>query len=371
MRNRDRFRGCLCGGAVGDALGYPVKDAEDSEIFRRWGENGITEYAPDEGGVAEVSANTQLTLYTANALLAASTARRVTGEKTRPYRQYLIDCYRDWYRAQEKNDGVASAGTCAWLCGIPELNDSRAPDIVCAEVLSGDRYGSVRNPVNAEQGSGGLTRVAPVGLFFGSGEGQLPKIDLLAAEAAAITHGHELGYLPAAVLAHIVHLGAYCEADLEDAIGDAMETVGDLFPDAVRWNELEALVDRAVELADEDLDDLDAIRELGQGGNADEVLAVALYCALKYRDDFGRAMVAAVNHSGDSAATGAVTGTVLGAFLGVRASPLKYIRGLEMLDVLAETADDLFDGCRPDPATGKIPQEWLEKYRIEKTENEA
>ena len=238
-------------------------------------------------------------------------------------------------------------------------------------MLSGDRYGSVRNPVNAEQGSGGLTRVAPVGLFFGSGEGQLPKIDLLAAEAAAITHGHELGYLPAAVLAHIVHLGAYCEADLEDAIGDAMETVGDLFPDAVRWNELEALVDRAVELADEDLDDLDAIRELGQGGNADEVLAVALYCALKYRDDFGRAMVAAVNHSGDSAATGAVTGTVLGAFLGVRAIPLKYIRGLEMLDVIAETADDLFDGCRPDPATGKIPQEWLEKYRIEKTENEA
>ena len=129
MRNRDRFRGCLCGGAVGDALGYPVKDAEDSEIFLRWGENGITEYAPDEGGVAEVSANTQLTLYTANALLAASTARRVTGEKTRPYRQYLIDCYRDWYRAQEKNDGAASAGTCAWLCGIPELNDSRAPDI--------------------------------------------------------------------------------------------------------------------------------------------------------------------------------------------------------------------------------------------------
>ena len=39
--------------------------------------------------------------------------------------------------------------------------------------------------------------------------------------------------------------------------------------------------------------------------------------------------------------------------------------------MIAETADDLFDGCRPDPATGKIPQEWLEKYRIEKTENEA
>ena len=113
MRNRDRFRGCLCGGAVGDALGYPVKDAEDSEIFRRWGENGITEYVPDEGGVAEVSANTQLSLYTANALLAASTARRVTGEKTRPYRQYLIDCYRDWYHAHVPAEAPPSLFSCA------------------------------------------------------------------------------------------------------------------------------------------------------------------------------------------------------------------------------------------------------------------
>ena len=371
MRNRDRFRGCLCGGSVGDALGYPVEFLEDSEIFLRYGEHGITEYALNPDGVAEVSDDTQMTLFTANALLAASVSRHLTGKKDRSYRQYLIDCYRDWYRAQEKNDGQPSKGSCAWLCGIPEMNNSRAPETTCVGVLSGNRFGSVRVPLNDRKGSGGLMRVAPIGLFFGSGDGQMPKIDLLAAEAAAITHGHELGYLPAAVLAHIVHRGAYCEMELDDAIGDAMETVGGLFPDAVHWKEFQELVDRATELADEEMDDLDAIRELGEGFVAEEALAIAIYCALKYENDFARAMIAAVNHSGDSDSVASVTGNILGAFLGVRAIPLKYIRRLEMLDVIVEVADDLFDGCRPDPATGEIPQERLKKYRIENTENEA
>lgn len=365
MRSKDRFRGCLCGGAVGDALGYPVEFLEDSSIFQRYGESGITEYALNADGVAEVSGDTQLTLFTANALLTASTVRKVTGAKTKPYRQYLIDCYRDWYRTQEKNDGMPGAGECAWLCSIPELNNNRAPETTCLEVLSGNRFGSVRAPLNDRKGCGGLVRVAPIGLFFGSGEGQMPKIDLLAAEAAAITHGHELGYLPAAVLAHIVHRGAYCEMELDEAIEDAMETVGDLFPDAIHWKELQDLVDRAMELADEEMDDLDAIRELGEGFAAEETLAIAIYCALKYENDFERAMIAAVNHSGDSDSVASVTGNILGAFLGVRKIPTKFLRPLEMLDIIAEIADDLYEGCRPDPQTGQVSAEWAEKYLVE------
>ena len=79
MRSKDRFRGCLCGGAVGDALGYPVEFLEDGEIFRRFGEGGITDYVLTPEGVAEVSDDTQMTLFTAGALLTASTVRRVTG----------------------------------------------------------------------------------------------------------------------------------------------------------------------------------------------------------------------------------------------------------------------------------------------------
>jgi hypothetical protein len=44
MRDRDKFRGCLIGGAAGDALGYAVEFLREGQIFRRYGERGITEY---------------------------------------------------------------------------------------------------------------------------------------------------------------------------------------------------------------------------------------------------------------------------------------------------------------------------------------
>lgn len=45
MKNIDKYRGCLIGGAVGDALGYAVEFMEDARIFSLYGENGITEYS--------------------------------------------------------------------------------------------------------------------------------------------------------------------------------------------------------------------------------------------------------------------------------------------------------------------------------------
>ena len=49
---------------------------------------------------------------------------------------------------------------------------------------------------------------------------------------------------------------------------------------------------------------------------AEETLAIAIYCSLKYQNDFSKGIIAAVNHSGDSDSTGAVTGNILGALLG-------------------------------------------------------
>ena len=42
MRNQDKFRGCLIGGAAGDALGYAVEFMREDEIFRKYGMDGIT-----------------------------------------------------------------------------------------------------------------------------------------------------------------------------------------------------------------------------------------------------------------------------------------------------------------------------------------
>ncbi len=40
----DKIRGSLFGGAVGDALGYPVEFMREQEIFSRYGAQGIRAY---------------------------------------------------------------------------------------------------------------------------------------------------------------------------------------------------------------------------------------------------------------------------------------------------------------------------------------
>ena len=45
----DQFRGCMLGGAVGDALGAPIEFMTLVAIKTKFGSNGITEFAPAYG----------------------------------------------------------------------------------------------------------------------------------------------------------------------------------------------------------------------------------------------------------------------------------------------------------------------------------
>ena len=76
----------------------------------------------------------------------------------------------------------------------------------------------------------------------------------------------------------------------------------------------------AVKLArDPAVSDLDGIHALGEGWVAEEALAIAVFCAVRYQHDFADAIRAAVNHKGDSDSTGAICGNILGAWLGKEA----------------------------------------------------
>lgn len=204
----------------------------------------------------------------------------------------------------------------------------------------------MENPINQSKGCGGIMRVAPIGLYFCDKGCEPEEIDIIGAKAAALTHGHELGYVPAAMLVHIVlRISEYGDSIL-DAVNDAMCMITAIFPKAKHMNELLALIQKAVTLSSENIDDLDAIRQLGEGWVAEETLAIAVYCALKYRDDFEKGVIAAVNHDGDSDSTGAVTGNILGAALGFDSIPQKHLDKLELRDVIIEIAEDLYNDCR-------------------------
>ena len=83
--SRDAIRGCIFGGAVGDALGYPVEFLSEMSIFQNNGEKGIASYAKNGfTGKAMISDDTQMTLFTANGLLVGATAHALQGEQNLP-----------------------------------------------------------------------------------------------------------------------------------------------------------------------------------------------------------------------------------------------------------------------------------------------
>ncbi|MBQ6716606.1 MAG: ADP-ribosylglycohydrolase family protein, partial [Clostridia bacterium] len=122
-----RIRGCLLGGAVGDALGYPVEFMSLADIKRRYGEAGITQYEFDsDSGFALISDDTQMTLFTANGLLSYETALKTKGFASAPL-SYVLKAYRDWYACQMAAD-VPKNNT-SWLSTLFEMHDRRAPGL--------------------------------------------------------------------------------------------------------------------------------------------------------------------------------------------------------------------------------------------------
>lgn len=364
-KNLDKFRGCLIGGAAGDALGYAVEFLSERNIFARFGEDGITEYQL-RNGLARISDDTQMTLFTANGLLYGRTRGCMRGIQA-PWSSYIAGAYRDWYKTQtESSRSCSREFTTSWLLNIPELFAQRAPGNTCMSAINAGCCGSVEVPVNNSKGCGGVMRVAPIGLYFGGTDMPPLAIDLLGADAAALTHGHEMGYIPSAMLVHIVRLLAHNgEITLKEAVLDSKTAMEMLFPEAKELHGFLKLIDKAVELSESDVDDLSAIHILGPGWVGDEALAVAVYCALKYSDDFDKAMIASVNHGGDSDSTGAITGNILGAYLGLSGIPGKYIEKLELVDVLTEMADDLYYDCQISehkPASSARDIAWEKKY---------
>lgn len=344
MRDLDKFRGCLFGGAAGDALGYEVEFMKAPEIFRRFGDRGITQYALRDG-VARISDDTQMTLFTAAGLLVGTTRgmlRGVMGD----YADYIAYNYQDWLRTQHPGVLPEDKHRYSWLMNEPRLYSRRAPGLTCLSALGSGRLGRIEEPINDSKGCGGIMRVAPIGLYFLDSSMPIEQVDRLGAEAAALTHGHELGWLSSAVLVHIIYQLAYHPSiRIERATVDALNTVERIFPNAKHMGYLWELVEKALRLAQEDRDDLTAIETLGGGWVGEETLAIALYCACKYPDDFDKALIASVNHGGDSDSTGAVTGNILGTRLGLKGIPAKYREQLELADVILEVADDLHHNC--------------------------
>ncbi len=194
---------------------------------------------------------------------------------------------------------------------------------------------------------------------------QLEDLDSQGAALAALTHGHPLGYLPAAVLTHIVNRITYAKtefASLQEIVRDAIQAVQGFFPAQEGLAYMVALLEKAMELSTNGANDATNISLLGAGWVAEETLAIAVYCALRHAADFSAGIIAAVNHDGDSDSTGSVTGNILGAWLGYAAISEQWKQDLELAELILEVADDLsWSAWVADRAFYSFPA-WQTKY---------
>lgn len=339
----EKFSGCLLGGALGDALGYPVEFLKRDEIFAQYGKRGISAPKIDkQKGCALISDDTQMTLFTAEGIMWADALG--ANNETSSYTTYVFYAYQRWLYTQERM--LASreyshvldknAEFKSMLLG-EEMFSRRAPGCTCLAALkqaAAHGYGRFTKKINDSKGCGGVMRVAPAGLYFCRDSERAFR---MAAEFAAITHTHPTGYLAAgafgAIIAELIAGG-----DIEEAVDVAMYILKgyDGCMEAYR------ALDHARALDAGTVAPLEAVERLGEGWVAEEALAVAVYCALCHSESAENALLLAVNHGGDSDSTGSICGNIMGAYLGERALPKKWLKKLELSELISSVSDKLY-----------------------------
>ncbi|MFI0819824.1 ADP-ribosylglycohydrolase family protein [Streptomyces sp. NPDC021098] len=354
---RSRIRGCLLGGAIGDALGNPIEFSSLHGIRATYGPAGVTGLVPDESGTAgRITDDTQMTLFTAEGLIRAEarSAAGGTGAEIAVVRQ----AYLRWLDTQNFPDPPPQrtpqdVGRSGWLRTHPWLYARRAPGNACLSGLIEGHTPAVDQPLHGapgpvnsgSKGCGTVMRSAPFGLTG------LPARDSfeLAARCAQITHGHPTGYLAAGALAAmVVYL---LEGDSLE--GSALRTL-EMLRGYPRHEETTAVLRRAIDLAAKGDPTSEKVESLGGGWIAEEALAIAVYAALAHTS-VRASLLLSVNHSGDSDSTGSICGNLLGAHHGDLRLPPSWLAQVEGRGTIAELADDFAFAFHPSAEPSDAP----------------
>ncbi|GAA1500817.1 ADP-ribosylglycohydrolase family protein [Kitasatospora kazusensis] len=355
---RSRVRGCLLGGAIGDALGAGIEFESLERIRAVHGPLGVTGYVPAYGRRGAVTDDTQMVLFTVDGLIRAHIRRDSGGwhPPTDVHRAYLR-----WAATQADWGPDERRGDLGWLGGQEWLYAQRAPGQACLSGLTGpdaERLGTLDAPRNPHsKGCGTVMRAAPFGLLAAWEPGLVFQ---LAVECSVLTHGHPTGYLSAGALAVIVHSVAR-GGTLEEGVHLALA----LLSERPSHEETTAALRAALDAVRAGEPSAERVEELGEGWVAEEALAIGVYCAL-VAHDVTSGLLLAVNHSGDSDSTGSICGQLLGALHGETALPPVLLAELEGRGTLLELADDfvleLLHG--PELHGAEHPTAWAERYPV-------
>ena len=351
-KDTSRYVGCLLGLAVGDAMGYTVDDKTWDQIRENYGPNGLLGYDL-QNDYAEVTSYTQIAAFVANGLLLG-----VTRSKPDAYLRHVTVALREWAKRQHfpRDPGKSWC----WVAQKPALRRRHCRDPWMLDAFRFENLGTIGRPINKSDSPGAITGAVSIALFYNPQRLEPAQLGNLAANTAALTHGDPNAYLSAVVLAYgLAGILQEPERPVAEQFIQACDVMvhqfGERFPMA---GKIAAEIRKAVDLAETEEEPRDCMEGF-QCDTASQCLQGAVYASVVCSDDFDSAMILAVNHSGRSAAVGAITGAILGARLGQEALPEFYLESLEPIEELRELAADLALGS---PAKGLFDDAWDQKY---------
>ena len=291
--------------------------------------------------------------------------------------------YLDWFYTQTREEGKHEQIT--WLRELPEMYHKRAPGNTCMSACANIVDG--KDVMNDSKGCGGIMRVAPMALLYAGYASRnenacsLEELAEAGGEIAECTHKHPLGFLPASLLTVLLYkivpmTAKQVQDEIDTIVAETLDILDVIYKNKYASDKsyLKELTEKAVQLAHSDTSDADAIRLLGEGWVAEETWAIALYCAIRHIDSVEDAIIASVNHDGDSDSTGSVCGNIMGAIYGYEHIKNRNIfcpedreleDTLELSEIILALADDLSTGCiisEYDSIDTPEKRQWYERY---------
>ncbi len=329
----DRIRGCLVGGAVGDALGMPSEGLTPDEIQTKLG--GIYKYRDSaskfsRGLVAgQWTDDTALSLATAEGLINSISSNVVSANdiKTNTLLKYEI-------ALREHNRGFGKT--------TRESMEDRGKGL--------DPFDG-RHP--KRPGNGPAMKSAIIGAFFAAtsitGNFDYRTFAKVADQISLITHNDSRSRTAALLQAHAAMLAITSGTALSDlwidkqVMFDIMVDNAEKFEESLGKNnespKISEILPKVWQL--KDASDFVIADTLKTSGTVYESFPTALCFAVKYHNDFRSGIVAGANAGGDTDTIAAMTGALLGAKLGFNAIPKDFLEGLERLDHIVDVADRL------------------------------